>query len=186
MMQGIDSTFAGVIFLGYHSATTNPAGVRAHTISSARLADVRVNGVSMSEGAINAAIAAHVGVPVMMISGDDVVVAEAKRLIGDIEGAVVKEAIGFHSAKTLTPEAARERIRETAKRAMGRTFRPSKIQTPARLEITFKNYRPAELLAYLPNVERIDAHSVRFNARDILEAVRFIVFVTNYDPALEP
>ena len=37
MMQGIDETFAGAIFIGYHTATTNPQGVRAHTISSARL-----------------------------------------------------------------------------------------------------------------------------------------------------
>ncbi|MCA1602075.1 MAG: M55 family metallopeptidase, partial [Acidobacteria bacterium] len=42
MMQGIDESFAGVIFLGYHTGTTNPQGVRAHTISSARLADVRL------------------------------------------------------------------------------------------------------------------------------------------------
>ena len=48
MMQGIDESFAGVIFIGYHASTTNPAGVRAHTISSARLADVRLNGLSMT------------------------------------------------------------------------------------------------------------------------------------------
>ena len=44
MMQGIDSTFDAAVFIGYHAGTTNPAGVRAHTISSARLADVRLNG----------------------------------------------------------------------------------------------------------------------------------------------
>ena len=41
MMQGIDETFAGAIFLGYHSGTHNPQGVRAHTMSSANLAKVR-------------------------------------------------------------------------------------------------------------------------------------------------
>ncbi|HZM98197.1 MAG TPA: M55 family metallopeptidase, partial [Pyrinomonadaceae bacterium] len=55
MMQGIDETFAGAIFIGYHSATTNAQGVRAHTISSARLADVRLKGISMSEAGLNAA-----------------------------------------------------------------------------------------------------------------------------------
>jgi D-amino peptidase len=48
MMQGIDETFDGVIFLGYHTSTTNMSGVRAHTISSARLADVRLNGTSLA------------------------------------------------------------------------------------------------------------------------------------------
>lgn len=189
MMQGIDATFDAVLFIGYHSGTTNPAGVRAHTISSARLADVRVNGVSMPESGLNALTAGHFKVPVVMISGDDAAVSEARKLISaDLEGAVVKEAIGFHAAKTLTPEAARERIRDAVRRALqNRTrFRPLPVRTPVTLEIQFKNYRPAEVLAWLPNVERIDAHAVRFVARDMLEAVRFLAFATNYEPGLEP
>jgi D-amino peptidase len=105
MMEGIDATFDGVMFLGYHTSTTNMSGVRAHTISSARLADVRLTGTSMPEAGINAAIAGHFNVPVIMISGDDAIVKEATDLLGNVEGAVVKWAISFHSAKTLTPEA---------------------------------------------------------------------------------
>ena len=90
MMQGIDDTFDGVIFIGYHSSTTNPSGVRAHTFSSARLADVRLNNVSMSEGSFNAAIAGHFNVPVIMVSGDDAAVKEVSSIVGNIEGAVVK------------------------------------------------------------------------------------------------
>src|SRR5207245_3927162 len=87
MMEGIDSSFAGAIFIGYHASTTNPQGVRAHTMSSATLADVRLNGVSLPEAGVNAAIAGHFGVPVIMISGDDASVAEARRVLGDVEGA---------------------------------------------------------------------------------------------------
>ena len=65
MMEGIDATFAGVLFIGYHSSTTNPRGVRAHTLSSANLADVRLGGVSMPESGLNAALAGHYGVPVL-------------------------------------------------------------------------------------------------------------------------
>ena len=188
MMHGIDDTFDAVFFIGYHSGTTNPEGVRAHTISSARLADVRINGVSMPEAGINAAIAGHFRVPAVMISGDDAAVAEAKKIIGDIEGAVVKEAYGFHSAKTLTPEASRERIADAVRRALQNRarFKPMRVQTPVTLDIRFKNYRPAEILAFLPNVERTDAHSVRFVGKDMLEATRFLAFVTNYEPGLEP
>jgi len=103
MMEGIDETFDAAIFIGYHSSTTNPEGVRAHTTSSGNLAGTYLNGVAMPEAAINAAIAGHFGVPVVMISGDDVIVEEARSLLGDIEGAVVKEAISFHSAVTMTP-----------------------------------------------------------------------------------
>src|SRR5512143_3311334 len=40
MMKEIDENFDGAIFIGYHSSTSCLSGVRAHTISSARLADV--------------------------------------------------------------------------------------------------------------------------------------------------
>jgi D-amino peptidase len=188
MMQGLDETFDGVIFIGYHASTTNPEGVRAHTMSSATLADVRLNGVSVPEAAFNAAIAGHFGVPVLAITGDDVIVKEARGLLGDIEGAVVKWAYGFHSARTLTPEAARDVIRETVKAAMARraSFRPYVVKTPVELDIRFKNYRPAEVLSYLPVVRRTDAHSIRFVAKDMLEASRFMEFVITYQASLEP
>jgi D-amino peptidase len=188
MMQGLDESFDGVIFLGYHASTTNPEGVRAHTMSSATLADVRLNGVSVPEAAFNAAIAGHFGVPVLAISGDDVIVKEARGLLGDVEGAVVKWAYGFHSAKTLTPEAARDVIREKVKTAMGRrgSFRPYVVKTPVELEVRFKNYRPAEVLGYLPIVKRVDAHTVRFVGKDMIEVSRFMEFLLTYQPALEP
>ena len=188
MMQGIDDSFAAVLFIGYHASTVNPSGVRAHTVSSATFADVRLNGASVSEAAFNAAIAGHFGVPVVMISGDDAIVKEATAVLGPIETATVKWAYGFHSARTVTPQASCDLIRERAKSALARwkSFRPYRIGEPVDLDIRFKNYRPAEVLAYLPIVTRTDAHSVRYRAKDILEAARFVEFVTNYDPGLAP
>ncbi len=188
MMSGIDETFDGVIFLGYHTGTTNMQGVRAHTISSARLADVRLNRVSVSEAGMNAAIAGHFNVPVIMVSGDDAVVKETTALLGNIESATVKWAYGFHSARTLMPEAAYSLIREKVKNAIGRIkeFKPYKLKTPIQLEVQFKNYRPSEVLSYLTIVERIDSHSIRFTGKDIVEVSNFMQFITTYEPALEP
>ena len=188
MMQGIDETFDGVIFIGYHTSTTNPTGVRAHTISSARLADVRLNGVSMPEAGINAAIAGSFNVPIIMISGDDAIVKEATDLLGSIEGAVVKWSVSFHAAKTLTPEMAYELIREKTKKAIQRIkeFKPYKVKQPVQLDVRFKAYRPSELLAYLPIVQRTDSHSIRFIGKDIIEVSKFLEFITNYEPSLEP
>jgi D-amino peptidase len=188
MMQGIDSSFAAAIFIGYHSATTSTTGVRAHTISSALLTRVAINGTPMSEAGINAAIAAHYGVPVVMISGDDAIVAQAQQQLGNLEGAVVKRAISFHSAATMTPEAGQALIRERAKSGVARRtdIRQAAATKPITLDVSFKNYRPVELLSYLPNVQRVDAHTVRFVGRDIVEISRFLEFVTSYDPALTP
>ncbi len=188
MVQGIDETFDGVIFLGYHTSTTNPEGVRAHTISSATLADVRLNGISMPEAGINAAIAGHFNVPVIMISGDDAIVKEATALLDNIEGATVKWAYSFHSAKTMTPEAAYDLIREKVKTAVARIkeFKPYKLKTPIQLEVRFKNYRPSEILSYLPVVQRVDAHSIKFTGKDMIEVSKFLEFIVTYNPALAP
>jgi D-amino peptidase len=188
MMQGIDDTFAGAILLGYHASTSNPRGVRAHTISSGRFAEVKLNGIVMSEAAINAAIAGQFNVPVIMMSGDDAAVEEATKQLGDIEGAVVKWSYGFQSARTLMPEAARNLIREKVKKAIERirSFKPYKLNTPVQLDLRFKNYRPAEILSYLPGVERTDSHSIRFVGKDIVEISKFLEFLMEYGATLEP
>ncbi|MDP2576249.1 MAG: M55 family metallopeptidase [Candidatus Palauibacterales bacterium] len=188
MMQGIDETFDAAIFIGYHASTDNPNGIRAHTMSSARLASVKLNGTPMPEAGINAAIAGHFGVPVVMISGDDAIVDEARKLLGDIEGAVVKWSIGFHSGRTIMPEAAYELIRAKAAAALRRLddFSPYRLQTPITADVRFKNYRPSEVLAYLPIVERTDSHSIRFVGENMVEVSKFFEFMLYYNPSLSP
>lgn len=188
MMDGIDDTFDGVIFIGYHASTANTRGVRAHTMSSANITDFRLNGKSMSEGSMNAAIAGQFGVPVIMVSGDDVAVAETQVIVGDMEGAVVKWARGFHSAKTLTPEAAQEVIRTRTASAVSRIdeFEPYVLETPIEVELTLKHYQPVELLAYLPNIERVNSHTVRFTAEDMVEVSKFLTFILDYRVDLQP
>jgi D-amino peptidase len=188
MMQGIDSSFDAAIFIGYHSGTTNSKGVRAHTISSARLTSVELNGRSMSEAGINAAIAGHFGVPVVMISGDDAAVEEARAMIGNLEGAVVKQSLSFHSAVTMTPEAGQALIRQRVAAGVQRraSLKPFVLTAPIRLDVTFKNYRPPEMLAYLPIVERISAHAIRYVGRSIVDVSRFIEFITTYCIELDP
>jgi D-amino peptidase len=188
MMQGIDSDFAGVVFVGYHAGTTNADGVRAHTFSSATLADVRLGGTTVNEGVWNAALAGHFGVPVLAVTGDEAAVKEVAAQVAGVEQVVVKWPIAFHSARTLTPQAAREKIQAAVRRAVehraGR--RPYTVRTPVDVELRFKNYRPAEVLSWMPGVARADAHGVRFRARDMVEAARFVSFALNYQPSLEP
>lgn len=188
MMEGIDSSFDGVIFLGYHASTSNERGVRAHTFSSASVTSLRLNGMSMSEASVNAAVAGHFGVPVIMVSGDNVAVAETQVIIGDVEGAVVKWAKGFESAQTLMPNAAYEVIRERTKAAIARIdeFEPYVLETPVRLELSLKHYQPVELLSYLPNVERVNSHTVRFVGQDIVEVLKFLHVALGYSVDLQP
>ena len=188
MMEGIDNSFAGAILLGYHTSTHNMEGVRAHTISSARLTEVRLNDKPAGEGELSAAIAGHFGVPIIMVSGDDQLVKELQTSLGNVEGAVVKYAHGFHSARTLTPAEANDVIRDTTQRALGRikSFRPYIVKTPVRLDIRFKSYRQTELLSYLPIVERLDSHTVRYVGKDMPAASKLLEFAMSYESDLDP
>jgi D-amino peptidase len=188
MMEGIDSTFHAALLIGYHAGTANPQGVRAHTMSSATLTGLALNGSEMPEGGVSAAIAGHFGVPVVMISGDDAAVAELQKIVGPVEGAVVKRAISFHSAATVTPRAAQALIRDRARAGVARRaeFRPHVVRAPIALDVTFKHYRPAEILAYLPMVTRTSSHAIRVTGRDMTEVSRFIAFIQTYQPDLTP
>jgi len=188
MMHGIDSTFDAVVMIGYHSATTNQEGVRAHTFASARYTAVALNGTPLAESTFNAALAAHFGVPVVAISGDGAAVAELISIVPRAAGAVVKEAIGFHAAITRTPEAAQALIEEAVRTGLARRaeIQPLALSGPYRLDLSFKNYRAAEILAYLPIVERTDAHSIRYTATSILDIARFLAFIGTYAPDIDP
>jgi D-amino peptidase len=188
MMEGIDETFDGVIFTGYHASTANTRGVRAHTMSSANITSLRLNGIEMTEGSMNAAIAGHFGVPIILVTGDDAAVAENQVIIGDIEGAIVKWSYGFHSARTLTPEAAYEEIRTRTASAISRIddFEPYVLETPIELELSLKHYMPVETLSYLPNVEKVNSHTIRYIGEDMLDISKFLRVVTGYRVDMQP
>ena len=188
MMAGLDASFSAALFVGYHASTTNPKGVRAHTFSSAHYTRVALNGNAVTEGEYNAAYAGAKGVPVIFASGDDAAMEEIKSRLGNIEIVETKKSLSFHSAETLTPAASCDKIYSGVKSALVRLhdFKPYVIKTPVTLEITFKNYTPAELLSYLRSVQRVDSHTIRFVGRDMDEVDDFEEFVANYNSDLAP
>lgn len=188
MMGGIDSSFDAAIFIGYHASTNNLSGVRAHTFSSARLTRVSLNGIVVTEGANNAAVAGHFGVPVIMIAGDDAAVAEVRSLVGPMEAAETKKSLGFHAANTLTPQASCDLIEKTARMAVAnvKKFKPYVIKGPIVLELGLKHYTPTEILGYLKGVTRVDSHTIRWTGADIVEVSDFLQFLTHFSLNMEP
>ena len=188
MMAGLDSTFAAALFVGYHASTTNPKGVRAHTISSAHFTRVGLNGTAVTEAELNAAYAGALGVPVVFISGDDAAINEVTGRLGAMESVVTKKSLGFHSAETLTPAVSCEKIYQGALAAVQHREqrKPYVVSTPVTLDISFKSYTTAEIVSYLHSTERTDAHSIRFVGRDMAEVMDFIVFLDYYSPEMTP
>jgi D-amino peptidase len=147
-----------------------------------------LNGNAVTEGEFNAAYAGDFHVPVVFASGDDAAVAELKDRLVDIDTVTTKTSLGFHSAETLTPALATERIYAGVLTALThRSGRhPYEIKHPVTLDITFKNYTAAEILSYLRSVERTDSHSIRFVGRDMLEIADFVDFIDHYNPDMTP
>jgi len=188
MVAGVEDKVDALIYIGYHAGTNNTTGVRAHTFSSANLTRVALNGTNVTEGSWNAAIAGHFNVPVVMISGDDAAIAEVRTAIGNIEAVETKKSLGFHAANTITPEASALLIGERVRAALGRRteFKPYRVAGPVTVDVSFKNYLPAEVLAYLPMFERTDSHSIRFRARDMVEASMIMTFIGEYRVDITP
>jgi len=78
MAQGLDGEFAGAFFTGYHAKARRKRSARSYLLAG-RVYNVRINGVTCSEALINAAMAGYFGVPVLLLSGDRVVVEDVSR-----------------------------------------------------------------------------------------------------------
>lgn len=176
MMQGIDSTFAGAVFVGYHASEYGESAVRGHTMSSARLLHVKLNGAEVGEGVWNAAIAGSFGVPVLFISGDRAAVEQFRKTVPAAEGVIVKEGLGYHAAVTVTPARGQQLIREGVERAVRRAgeMKPYVVRTPIDLEVGFKFTLDAERLSYIPALRRVDAHAVAGTIADMPAAARLL------------
>ncbi|PYR51769.1 MAG: peptidase M55 [Acidobacteria bacterium] len=183
MMQGIDESFAAAVFIGYHASEWTANAVRGHTISSARLLGVKLNGMEVSEGIYNAALAGQFGVPVAFVSGDRLAVTQVQRIAPAAEGAIVKEPYGYHTAMTLTPARGQALIREGLSRAMGKlgSLQPYRIRTPIELEVGFKLTIDAERAAFVPGLSRSDAHNVKGSFKDMTEITKLLQVLTSLE-----
>ena len=183
MMQGIDESFAAAVLIGYHASEWTANAVRGHTISSARLLGVMLNGTEMSEGMYNAALAGQFGVPVAFVSGDRLAVAQLQQVAPSAEGVIVKEPYGYHSALTVTPARGQAMIRDGLKRAMAKigSLQPYRLTTPIALGVGFKLTLDAERAAFVPGLTRADAHTVKGTFRDMTEITKLLQVLTSLE-----
>lgn len=176
MMAGLDDSYAAAIFIGYHARAGSAEGVLAHTGNGSTIADLRINGRSVGEGGMNIHAAGALGVPVVLISGDQAAIAEVRELVPNIEGVQVKEAIGTAAARSLRPEEAVRLIREATARAIRRRgeVKPVPASLPVRFEVSFTDPSLALMAEQIPTVERTGSHTIAFVADDYLVGYRFV------------
>lgn len=173
MVQALDESYLGAVFAGYHSRAGQP-GVMSHSMIFG-VRNMYINDVEIGELGLNAYVAGHFGVPVIMVAGDDGACREAEALIPGVVTAVVKESISRSAVKTLHPQKAHALLREKVAVAISNRDQIKPLNPPKNptLRIEFVNYGQAEWAALMPGCEIIEGTTiVKFEAKDILEAYR--------------
>src|SRR5699024_12840651 len=114
MMEQVTG-FNGALYIGLHAKVGHSHGVANETLIDPAMHEMRMNGHPVGELEMNAAIAGHYGVPVLMVSGDDMLKEEAEEVLGSVETAVVKKSIDRWSARCLSMPKAHHEIITKAK-----------------------------------------------------------------------
>jgi D-amino peptidase len=177
MVQQVDGGYGGVFFTGYHGAIGDENATLCHTYTPSVVYNVSINGVRCSEATLNAALAGHFGVPVLLITGDRVTVEGAKMQMPWITGVVVKESIGNYAVDSISPQAAQDAIRAGAAQAVKHAAdaKPFRFEAPITMEIDVTRIEQADYVALIPGFERSGPRQVRFIHNDYPTVFRAFV-----------
>lgn len=170
MMDGIEENIDAVVFLGYHGAPGS-SGVLSHAFLGSGIHDLKVNGETAGEGTMNALLAQHFGAPVILVTGDDVAVAEAQRYAPNAETVVVKKALSRSSALTRPSSDVLAELSTAAERAL-RRFREGSITLAAPpssvcLDVEFSSPGSALAVSAIPGTKCCGTRRISFCQSDI-------------------
>jgi len=180
MMEGLDDSFDAVIFVGYHAQAGTPSGVFAHT-GSGVVADVRVNGRSLGEGGLNTLVAGWYGVPVVLVTGDDVAVKQVAAVAADARTIAVKRAINQRAVELRPLDEVRREIEAAARDAVARAKRGAPRREAAyQVEVQFQETFIPEVAESLPGMQRPAPDTIAFSADTMPRAYTLIRLLYRY------
>ncbi len=109
--KGIDSSYDGIILIGFHARANALEALLPHTYSLS-IENIWINNHVVGEIGMEAALAGENKVPLVMISGDSAGVKEAKQLVRGVHTVVVKEALDEFQAICYPPKKTSKLLRE--------------------------------------------------------------------------
>jgi len=170
-----------VVMLGYHAKAGTERATMDHTYSGTAVRAVYVNGIEVSEFLLNAFVAGHYGIPVVLLAGDSSLAREVEEFAPWVEFVALKESYSRYSAKSPSlKKIAREleRAIEVAhSKLQSGEAKPIEIDKPIELKIVLTNSAYADVAELVPGVEREGGLSVAYRARDMLEAYRVLELI---------
>jgi D-amino peptidase len=184
MMEGIDSKFDAAVFIGYH--TKNGAqGILNHSYNSRIGTRIKINGKEYGEFGMNALVAGELGVPVVFVSGCNLLVEEAKMLIENIGAAQVKRTINQVTSENLHPDISCELIEKgvTDSIVNWQSIQPYKLEgNEFNFEILFSSTLFADVADTLPIVKKNSPLSVQYSTGNIIDGyliMRSLIMMAN-------
>ncbi|MBR5010165.1 MAG: M55 family metallopeptidase [Clostridia bacterium] len=177
MMAGLDRSFDGVFFTGYHSGAGMDTNPLSHTMNT-KNNYVKINGLIAPELMINSLTAAYFGVPVRLVTGDRGLCEWMNKINPNIETVAVSEGRGRGSI-SIHPNKALRLIKEAACRAMKKPAEDCMFPLPERfkVEVSFKEHFRAKNASAYPGVRQTGAASIEYEADDWMDALRMFDFV---------
>jgi D-amino peptidase len=171
MVEGIDESFAALVFIGYHARAGTADAVIDHTMSG-NVTDFAINGVSLPEAGINGLIAGLYGVPVVFVAGDQAICEQVTELFGNVATVAVKKGIGAAS-DGLHPEEARARIRQGVAEAVRNhgQYRPYTMTPPYTLVLKLKSEASIYNGSFFPGARRTGDWELTFTSDDLLQVI---------------
>ncbi|KIE28616.1 peptide ABC transporter substrate-binding protein [Streptomyces sp. MUSC 125] len=179
MVEGVQyGDVDGIAFIGYH-AGAGMEGVLAHTYLANQITGVWLNDVRASEGLLNAHVAAEYGVPVVLVTGDDLACEDA---LGYAPGALkvaVKDHVSRYAAVCRTPSRTAEAIRAAAEEAAQLAVRQEPTYAgPFAIALEFDAAHLAMAATVVPGVARTGERKVAYRSSTMYEGIRTFKAVT--------
>ena len=177
MMHGISDQYDVVFFIGYHAMAGTRYGGMEHTYSSASIYNIKINDEYVGESEINAALAGHYGVPLGLVTGDNLLIAEIRKFFGqNIETIITKKGISRFAAQCRHPEDVQREIEHKATRAIQKIAKLKifRFKAPIRAEIALASTLITDMVELIPGVKRTSGRQVTFRTKDILEFYRIL------------
>lgn len=177
MVEGLDESFGALLMVGYHARAASSANPLAHTMNGG-ITSVRINDRYVSEFLISAYTAGLVGVPVVFVSGDAGICAEANEVVPGIASVAVKEGLGG-STTSLHPQVAIEQIRSSVQQVLQTNLTRFKVRLPEHfsVEITYRDDIKAYGASFYPGANLKDAFTIQFEHKNFYEVLRLMAFV---------
>lgn len=173
--MAMERRFAAVAYVGQHSKANVRGGIMAHSYSSLGIQNMLLNGKTVGEIDVIAAMAGHFGIPVIMLSGDQAAANELHEIVPQAELAVVKEGLGRYTCISLSATAARDLIREAARKSVARinSIQPYRLAAPVTLQVEYTTRNSLAVDSESRSgAQVLDDRTIRFQGKDILDAWR--------------